>query len=296
MREEVGQVLHALAQDLHARQVHDPEVVRLAPVEAAAARHEDALLVQQVQGELLVVGDVELLHVDLGEDVERRLGLDRRDAVDGVERLVDVVALLVDAPARLHVALNALVAAERGLHDGLRRHVGAQAHVGEHVDAVHEVARAAPVARDDHPAHAVARDHVGLREAGEGDAEQVRRERRDGHVLLAVHAEAIVDLVREDHELVAARDLHDALEHLARVDRTGGVVGVDDDDRLGALRHLGLHVGQVGVPVGLLVAEVVDGRAAGERGARGPERVVGRGDEDLVAVVQQRLHAELDEL
>ena len=115
-------------------------------------------------------------------------------------------------------------------------------------------------------------------------------------MLLAVHAEAVVDLVREDHELVAARDLHDALEHLARVDRTGGVVGVDDDDRLGALRHLGLHVGQVGVPVGLLVAEVVDGRAAGERGACGPERVVGRGDEDLVAVVQQRLHAELDEL
>ena len=38
------------------------------------------------------------------------------------------------------------------------------------------------------------------------------------------------------------------------------------------------------------------GRAAGERDAGGPQRVVGAGDEDLVAVVQKRVHRKLDEL
>ena len=271
-------------------------MVGLGPVEAAAARDEDVLLVQQVEGELLVISNVELLHVDPGEDVERGLGLHGRDAVDVVERLVDEVALLVDAPAGLHVALHALVAAERRLDDGLRRHVGAQAHVGEHVDAIDEVAHAALVAREDHPADAVARHHMGLGEAGERDARQVGRQRGNGDVLEAVHAQAVVDLVREDHQLVPAGDLHDLLEHLARVDGARGVVGVDDHERLGVARDLSLHVGEVGRPLGLLVAQVVHGRAARERGAGGPQRVVGARDEDLVTGVEQHVHAELDEL
>ena len=77
----------------------------------------DLLLVQQVKGKLLVVRDVELLDVHLGEDVEGRLGLDSRDAIDGVERLVDVVTLLVDAAAGTDVLVDALVAAQGRLDD-----------------------------------------------------------------------------------------------------------------------------------------------------------------------------------
>ena len=47
--------------------------------EAVSYTHLD---VYKRQGKLLVVADIELLDVHLGEDVERRLGLDRGDAVD----------------------------------------------------------------------------------------------------------------------------------------------------------------------------------------------------------------------
>ena len=93
-----------------------------------------------------------------------------------------------------------------------------------------------------------------------------------------------------------AGDLDDALQHLARVQGARGVVGVDDDDGLGARGDLGLDVLEVRVPLRLLVADVVHGRAAGERGARGPQRVVRAGDQDLVTRVEQRLHAQVDEL
>ncbi len=66
MRQEVCEVLHRLVQDPHTRQVDNAEVIRLLPVEAAAARNQDVLLVQEVEGKLLVVGDVELLDVELG--------------------------------------------------------------------------------------------------------------------------------------------------------------------------------------------------------------------------------------
>ena len=115
-------------------------------------------------------------------------------------------------------------------------------------------------------------------------------------MLIAVHAQPVVDLVREDHELVLARDLDDLLQDLARVDRARGVVGVDDDDGLRARDTRSRVVGDVGAPFGLLIADVVHGDAAGERGAGGPERVVRAGDEDLVAVVQKRVERELDEL
>ena len=288
--------LELLGEHFDARQIHDAEVVGLVPVEALAARDENLLLMKQVERELLVIGDVELLHVDLREDVERRLGLDHRDAVDLAERVVDEVALLADAAAGRHIALDALVAAEGRLHDGLRGHVGAQAHVRQHVDAQHEVACARGVARHDHPADAVARDHVRFRQARERHAEQVGRERCDGDVLFVVHDQAVVDLVREDHQAVAAGHFDDFFQHGARVHGAGGVVRGDDDDGLGARGDLAFHVGDVGVPIGLFVADVVHRRAARERGAGRPQRVIGRGNENLVAGIEQGLHAQVDEL
>ena len=151
-------------------------MIGLGPVKAAAARDQDLLLVQQVKGKLLVVGDVELLHIHLGEDVERRARLDHRNTVDLAERLVHVVALLVDTAAGANVVVNRLMAAKRRLDDGLSRDIRAQAHVREHVDAHNKVAHAALVARKHHPANTVARDHVRLGQAAKGDAGQVGSE------------------------------------------------------------------------------------------------------------------------
>ena len=89
-------------------------------------------------------------------------------------------------------------------------------------------------------------------------------------MLLAIHDQAVVDLVRKDYELMLAGDPDDLLQDLARVQDARGVVGIDDDDGLGAIRDLGADVGHVGKPMGLLVTEVVDGGAAGQRGTCGP--------------------------
>ena len=60
--------------------------------------------------------------------------------------------------------------------------------------------------------------------------------------------------------------------------------------------HYRCDVVEVGEPVGRLVAAVVHGASAGERGDCGPERVVRRRDEHLVAVLDQRLHGHRDQL
>ena len=78
-------------------------------------------------------------------------------------------------------------------------------------------------------------------------------------VLRVVVEDLVVDLVRHDDQLVLAGQLRDPRQHLGRVDRSGRVVGVDDDDGLGAVGDLAGEVVEVGCPAGLLVAEVVDG-------------------------------------
>ena len=96
-------------------------------------------------------------------------------------------------------------------------------------------------------------------------------------VLGVVEQDLLVDLVGDDHQVVAARDVDEALDDLLAVHRPGRVVGVDDHERVGVLGDLGLDVGEVGVPAVLLVAAVVHRDAAGERHRTGPQRVVGAG-------------------
>ena len=135
-----------------------------------------------------------------------------------------------------------------------------------------------------------------LGQAAKRNAGQVGGERCNGDVLVAVHAQAVIDLVGKNHELVPARDLNDALEHLARIDRARGVVGVDDDEGLGRARDLGLHILQIGIPIGLLITQIVHGMSTGKSCARRPQRIIGAGNQNLVAIVEQRVHRKLNEL
>ena len=136
---------------------------------------------------------------------------------------------------------------------------------------------------------------MGFGQTAEGDAEEVRSHGGNGNVFCIVHDQAVIDLVGEDDQLVLPRHIHDLLKDFLRVECAGRVVGVDDHDGLGAVCDLFLNVVNVRIPFGFFIADVVDHVPAGQRGAGGPQRIVGRGDQDLVAVVQQGGHAEVDQ-
>src|SRR5438045_839296 len=117
-------------------QEHEAEVVGRGPVEAGALHDQNLLLGEQLVGELLVVGDRVQLRVEPGEHVQRRLRLHDAHARDLREQLVGQVALPAEPSDRRDQVLDALVAAERGLDRELARGVRAQAHRGQHVEAL----------------------------------------------------------------------------------------------------------------------------------------------------------------
>ncbi|MNT22690.1 hypothetical protein D3C72_1580830 [compost metagenome] len=92
-----------------------------------------------------------------------------------------------------------------------------------------------------------------------------------------------------------ARDGDDLEQQLVRIQRPGGVVRVDDDDGLGMRRDAGTDIGRIWHPVVGLVADIVHRRAARQADRGGPQRVVRRRHQHLIAGVEQRVDRHHDQ-
>ena len=272
-----------------------PEVIRPRPVERRAVHHQQLLLQQQVENELLVVDDGADVRIDAREHVQRATRLDDRHPGNFAEELAGPVSLLKQTATGKDEFIDALVAAKRCLNRVLRRDVGTQPHRGEHVQAFQIAPGPLLRAGNRHPARAETRHPVGLRQTVERQAQQIGREGRGADVLGPVVENLVVDLVGEDHQPVFARQFDDLLEHFPRVHRARRIVRVDDHHGLGVGRDLLAQVVYVGEPVGPLIAQVVHRCTAAEPHGRRPQRVVGRGDEDLVVVVEESLRRHHDQ-
>ena len=115
-------------------------------------------------------------------------------------------------------------------------------------------------------------------------------------MLLAVHHQTIIDLIRKDNQLMASRNLHDALQQILRIQRTGWVIRVDDNDTLGAIRDLALDIVQIRHPFRFLITDIVNRMTAGQIRSGCPQRVIRRRNQDLIPVIQKALHRHRDHL
>ena len=78
----------------------------------------------------------------------------------------------------------------------------------------------------------------------------------------------VVDLVGKDDETVAARELDDLKQSLARVKSAGRIIRINDDDATRLRRDLGCEFVDVGLPAVILV-EIVGRERRFELGEHG---------------------------
>ena len=88
---------------------------------------------------------------------------------------------------------------------------------------------------------------------------------------------------------MSARDIDDAFKNFPRIKNARRIVRVDDDDAFRFRRYLALDIREIGVPVALLVADIMNGSAARKADGSRPERIIGSGQKDLVPRIEQRL-------
>ena len=106
----------------------------------------------------------------------------------------------------------------------------------------------------------------------------------------------VVDLVGHQQQAVLLRDRHDPLQQRARIVGAGRVVGVDQHDRARARGHQRFDLVRIGEEPILRAAAVVHRSAVVEDGGRRPQRIVGRGQQHLVARIEQRAQRDVDQL
>ena len=111
-------------------------MVGLRPVEAGTLHDQHFFLRQQVVGKLLIVGDGVNLGIEPREHIQRRLRFHHADTRNLREQVVSQIVLLGQAPLRRDQILDALITAQRGLNRQLPRRIGAQAHRGQHGQAL----------------------------------------------------------------------------------------------------------------------------------------------------------------
>ena len=104
-------------------------------------------------------------------------------------------------------------------------------------------------------------------------------------MLFTVHHQAVIDLVGKKNELMLPGQVNDLLQNLLRIQRSGGIVGIDDDNRLGPVRDLLFHIFQIRIPVRLLITDIMHGLSSRKGGAGRPQGIVRRGNQNLIPIV-----------
>ena len=93
-------------------------------------------------------------------------------------------------------------------------------------------------------------------------------------MLLPIHDQAVIDLIRENDQLMAAGNVHNSHQQLLGIQGACGVIGIDNNDRLGLGCDLAFNIFRIGIPIGLFIADVMNRRTACQIGAGCPERVI----------------------
>ena len=158
--QELSQSSHRFLQHRRTRKVNNAEVVRFLPVKASAGNHQNSFLTEKIKRKLIVICNVESLHINLREDVERSLRLLYGDTGDIIKQFINQLTLFVNPAARNNIFIHALVPTKRSLDDGLSGNIGAKPHIGKHVHAIDVIPADLLVAAEHHPAHTETADHM----------------------------------------------------------------------------------------------------------------------------------------
>ena len=99
----------------------------------------------------------------------------------------------------------------------------------------------------------------------------------------------VIDFIGKNHQVVLACQLDDLAQQGVRVKRTCGVVRVDHHNAFGIGCDLAFDIGQIRHPAIGLIAQIMHRGAAGKTDRRSPQRIVRGRQQQLIAVIEQRI-------
>ena len=137
---------------------------------------------------------------------------------------------------------------------------------------------------------------MGLGQTAECYAEQIRCERSNRNMLFSIHNKTIINLIRENDQLMLSCEVYNLLKYFLRIKRTGRIVWIDDNDRFCTVIDLLTHIFDIRIPVRLLITDIVYRLSTGKCCTGSPERIIRRRDQNLIPCIQKSRHGKIDQL
>ena len=75
-------------------------------------------------------------------------------------------------------------------------------------------------------------------------------------MLVVIQNQFVVNLIRENYQVVPAGQFRDLLQHAARAHRAGGIIGIDQHNAAGARCDLLMDVHQIGLPAVIFIKPI----------------------------------------
>ena len=135
---------------------------------------------------------------------------------------------------------------------------------------------------------------MGLGQSAECHAEQIRCERSNRNMLFSIHNKTVINLIRENDQLMLSCEVYNLLKYFLRIKRTGRIVWIDDNDRFCTVIDLLTHIFDIRVPVRLLITDIVYRLSTGKCCTGSPERIIRRRDQNLIPCIQKSRHRKID--
>ena len=146
------------------------------------------------------------------------------------------------------------------------------------------------------PSDAPSGGEVILGQSAESNDRHVGRDGGHGDVRVVINNQFVVNLIGKDDQVVPARQFGNLLEHLARTDGAGRIVGIDQHNAARARRDLLLDVVEIGLPAVFFVQVIGVESDVDLRQNRGIERIVRARSQQVVARIEQRGQADVHRL
>ena len=115
-------------------------------------------------------------------------------------------------------------------------------------------------------------------------------------MFIFIHNQTVINLIRKDDQFFLSCDLCDLLQNFLRINCSGWVVWVDDNDCLCFVCNLASDIINIRIPVGLFITNIMYHITTGQCCCRCPKRIIRCRNQDLITIIKKCLHAEIDQL
>ena len=222
------------------------------PVKSTAWYQQDMCIVQKISCKFLIVRNSEFSYVQPRENVKGGIIFHKRYPVYLLKFPYSCFPLFIKTPARPYHGGRCLHILKRRRDCHLRQCIGTKPHRSHLDDSFPVFVRQCSWSAKHHPSAPVTAQTMRFGKAVHRNHRHIFCQGCRGHMLFSIHHQAIIDLIRKNHQSVFSCHLDDLKQDLLLIQHSRWVIGIDNNDGFRPCSNFLFNVRKIRRPAGFL--------------------------------------------